>query len=57
MKKLDIINDLYKDIVSKRNKLKITLDDYITESEIIKRNIEYSNSNKLLREAMQEAIK
>ena len=44
MKKLDIINDLYKDIVSKRNKLKITLDDYITESEIIKRNIEYSNS-------------
>ena len=44
MKKYDIINELYKDIVNKRNKLKITLDDYVTESEIIRRNIEYSNS-------------
>lgn len=38
----NVIDDLYKDIVNKRNKCKIDLDNYITEIEILKRSIEYN---------------
>ena len=38
----NVIDDLYKDIVNKRNKCKIDLDNYITELEILKRSIEYN---------------
>ena len=44
MSKYEFVNELYKDIIKKRNKYKIDLDNYITESEIIKRNIEYKTS-------------
>ncbi|MCR4806365.1 MAG: hypothetical protein K5857_01695 [Lachnospiraceae bacterium] len=44
MEKDNVINDLYKDIVKKRNKWKIDLDNYITEIEILKRSIEYNSS-------------
>ena len=41
MKNMDVIKDLYKDIVNKRNKYKIDLDNCLTEAEIIKRSMEY----------------
>jgi hypothetical protein len=44
MKNLDVIKDLYKDIVDKRNKYKIELDDYTTEVEIIKKSLDYRKS-------------
>ena len=44
MKNIDVIKDLYKDIVTKKNKCKIDLDNYLTEAEIIKRSMEYRKS-------------
>lgn len=40
----NVVEDLYKDIVEKRNKCKIDLDNYVTEIEIAKRSIEYKSS-------------
>lgn len=40
----NVVKDLYKDIIAKRNKCKIDLDNYITEIEIIKKSLEYRTS-------------
>lgn len=40
----NVIYDLHKDIITKRNKCKFDLDNYITEIEIIKKSLEYRNS-------------
>lgn len=40
----NVVEDLYKDIIGKRNKCKIDLDNYVTEIEITKRSLEYRSS-------------
>ena len=40
----NVVEDLYKDIIAKRNKCKIDFDNCITEIEIIKRSLEYRST-------------
>ena len=43
-KKNDVVHDIYREIIIKRNKCKIDLDNYAAEIEIAKKSIEYSSS-------------
>lgn len=44
MKNDNVVEDIYKEILQKRNKCKIDIDNYETEMEIEKRNLEYRSS-------------